>query len=358
MEEQQLGEKLDYKGFWDWFLTKEQDFYTIVKEGSQEAIEKDFFDSIAPRLSQINEGYYFLTGMSDDSTAELVLTADGEIRNIIFIEELIEAAPELDHWKFTALKPAMDIKNVNVTMGDYQFTKDNIFFYSNEQEEYPDEIDLVFVYEGNAENKEAVTTGVCIFLDNFLGELNFATQIDTFTVTGIDQAKKELVPIGKLKDFLAWREREFTEKYKSIKRANVEDEFSILRATLNNERPLIACMNLPLLNYEAKASYPWIAVLKFQYNGDHNDGLPEKEDFEKLGDIEDKVIEDLKEKGYLYIGRETADNIKESYFAGKDFREISKVFKTIKDDYPEYKTSFRIFKDKYWQFFKYYNNAV
>jgi hypothetical protein len=71
-------------------FNREKSFYQVVKNGDQEAIEKDFFDKIAPRLSQINEGYYFLTGMSDDSTAELVLTADGEIRNVVFIEELIE----------------------------------------------------------------------------------------------------------------------------------------------------------------------------------------------------------------------------------------------------------------------------
>lgn len=70
MEEKQLGKEFDYKGFWDWFLTKEKDFYDAVKNRGQESIEKDFFDHIAPRLSQINEGYYFLTGMSDDSTAD------------------------------------------------------------------------------------------------------------------------------------------------------------------------------------------------------------------------------------------------------------------------------------------------
>lgn len=353
-----MNEKLDYKGFWEWFLTKEKDFYQTVAKGNQEAIEKDFFDSIAPQLSQINGGYYFLTGMSDDSTAELVITADGEIRNIVFVEELIEAAPKLDHWKFTALKSEKNIENVGVEMGDYRFSKENIFFYSKEQTEYPDEIDLVFVYDGNDDNKDAITTGVCIFLDSFLGELNFATQIDTFTVVGKDKAEQELVPIEKLKDFLLWREREFTEKYKSAQRPDIEEEFSILRATLDNERPLIACMNLPLLNYDAKASYPWISVLKFHYDGDGNDGLPEKEDFEKLSDIEDKAIEELKEKEYLYIGRETTDNVKESYFAGKDFRQISKVFKSIKDNNPKYKISFNIFKDKYWQYFKYYNNAV
>lgn len=358
MEEKENKQKLDYKEFWDWFVTMEKNFYHVVKEGGQESIEKDFFDVISPKLRQVNEGYYFLAGMFDHSTAELIITVEGQIKNIVFAEELIAAAPVLEHWRFTALKPAMDVNKVNITMDGYQFTKDNIFFYSREQEKYPDEIDLVFVYDGNAENKNAITTGVCIFLDSFLGELNFATQIDTFTVVGKEHAEKELVPVEKLKDFLSWREREFTEKYKSVKRAEAEDEFSILRAQLDNERPLIACMNLPLLQFDAKASYPWISVIKAHYNGDNNDGLPEKEDFEKLSDIEDKAVEELKEAGYLYIGRESADNVKESFFAGKDFRQIAKVFQKIKQSNPEYQMSFRIFKDKYWQFFEYYNNAV
>lgn len=347
-------EEKQYTDFWNWFLTHEKDFYQIVKEGGQGTIEKDFFEIIASKLNNIKDGYYFLTGMSDDVTAELIITVDGEIANIVFAEELIEAAPKMGHWKFTALKPAMDIQKVSVGMGDYSFSKDNISFYSNELEDYQDEIDLVFVYHGNAKNKDAITTGVCLFLDNFLGELNFATQIDTFRVIGIDQAEKDLVPIEKLQDFLLWREREFTEKYKSVKRTDDEDEFSILRADLENGRPLIACMNMHLLEYDAKASYPWISVLKFHYNGDHNDGLPEKDDFEKLSDIEDLAIEELKVHGYLYIGRESADNIKESYFAGKDFRKISKVFNIIKRNNPEYNISVRIFKDKYWQYFKYY----
>ncbi|MDR6546936.1 hypothetical protein J2810_003005 [Chryseobacterium rhizosphaerae] len=357
MEEKEFKERLEYKDFWDWFLTMEKKFFEVVKEGEQEAIEKDFFNIISPKLNQVNEGYYFLTGMFDEDTAELIITVEGEVKNIVFAEELIVAAPKLNHWIFRALKPAIDIQNLNIELGEHKFSKDTVSFYANEQEEYPDEIDLVFVYQGTAENKKAVTTGVCVLLDNFLGELNFATQIDTFTVIGIDQAEKELVPIEKLKDFLDWREREFIEKYKSIERDDKEEKFSILRAYLENSRPLIACMNLSLLQYDAKASYPWVSVLKIHYNGDDNDGLPEKEDFEKLNDIENKAIEELKKGGYLYIGRESADNIKESFFVGKDFRRASKVFKTIRQDNPGYKISFGIFKDKYWQYFKDYENA-
>lgn len=342
-----------YKDFWDWFLTKEKDFFEVMK--SHQNIETDFFDVMAPKLRQINEGYYFLAGMSEDSVAELIITVDGDIKNIVFAEELIAAAPQLEGWKFTALKPEMNLEH-GINMDGRDFSKDNIFFYSNEIEDYPDEIDVTFVYEGlTEENKNDCVTGVCIFLDNFLGELNFATQIDTFNVIGKQDAKNDLVPVSKLKDFLLWREREFTEKYKNIKSFDEDDNFSIFEATLNDGRPLIAAINTSLLNYDAKASYPWISVLKVQYNGENNNGLPEQRDFEKLSNIEEQIIAELKIKdGNLYIGRENADNLKESYFASKDFRKPSKILQKAIKENPEYKMTLEIYKDKYWQSFERY----
>lgn len=44
--------------------------------------------------------------MYNASTAELVVTADGDIKTFVWVEELIAAAPKLANWKFTALKPA------------------------------------------------------------------------------------------------------------------------------------------------------------------------------------------------------------------------------------------------------------
>jgi hypothetical protein len=343
-----------YQDFWDWFITKEKEFYEEVK--IQNNIETNFFDIIAPKLKQINEGYYFLAGMSDDTTAELIITVEGEIKNIVFAEEIIAVAPKLDGWKFTALKPEMNLTS-GIEMEGYKFSGDNIFFYANEIEGYPDEIDITFVYEDlNAENKNSAVTGVCIFLDNFLGELNFATQIDTFNVIGKDEAEKELVPISKLKDFLLWREREFTEKYKDVKDFGEEDAYTVLEAILNNGLPLIATINTTSLKYDAKASYPWISVLKIEYNGEQNNGLPEKEDYEKLNDIEEGAFQNLKsEEGNIYIGRESADNVREIYFASKDFRTPSKVLRTIINDHSEYKMSLEIYKDKYWQSFERYN---
>lgn len=349
-----MKEKGTYKAFWDWFLTKEKIFFEIVK--SRVNIEQQFFDVIGPELAKINSGYYFLSGMCDENTAELIVTVEGDIRKIAFAEELIAAAPEIDHWKFTALKPETDIENVGVRLNGFEFTKDNICFYSNEIENYPDEIDLVFVYDDfTEENKSSITTGVCIFLDNFLGELNFAVQIDTFSIIGKSDAHKELVPIEKLKEFLLWREREFTEKYKDVEISAADDQFSLFEGALDNGMPLMGVVNVSLLKYSARASYPWISLLKIHYEGDHQ-GLPLEKDYNAMNLIEDKAVELLSPAdGHLYIGRETADSSKIIYFASKDFRQPSIVLDGLIKENKEYKISLEIYKDKYWQSFERYN---
>ena len=131
--------------------------------------------------------------MDDDNTVELIITPDGTVKNIIFVEELISSAPEIEGWRFTALKPALDIKDVNIAMAGYNFNNEKLSFYSNEIPGCPDEIDITIIHKDfNEENKSTITNGTYIFLDNYLGELDFATTIDSLKVIGQNEAQKEL----------------------------------------------------------------------------------------------------------------------------------------------------------------------
>ena len=103
-----------YTTFWQWFQQHQQHFYHIVDQGSKTEIERDFFDRLTPELEKVHSGIFFLTGMLAPQTAELILTPDGIIPNIVFVEELIAAAPEIAGWKFTALKPESDIHQVGI----------------------------------------------------------------------------------------------------------------------------------------------------------------------------------------------------------------------------------------------------
>ncbi len=191
-------------------------------------------------------------------------------------------------------------------------------------------------------------------MDNFLGELNSVATIDKVTVIPKDQAEKELIPIAKLKEYLIWREKEFVEKYTGFRYDTEHDIYSSFEAALNNGRPLIAIMNTTLLEWDSKASHPWLLRVEITYDGNNTNGMPDNNTYELLNKFEDEVLLELKDfDGYLNIGRQTADNAREIYFACKDFRKPSKVLNELTKKYTDkLDLTYDIYKDKYWQSFE------
>ncbi|MGO4773572.1 DUF695 domain-containing protein [Flavobacterium sp. W22_SRS_FK3] len=341
-----------YSDFWNWFLKHEKEFFKIVEIG--ENIHQGFFDKLAPKLKEIHDGIYFLTGMFNDETAELILTPDGEIRNIYVIEELVNNAPKIKGWKFTSLKPASDSEDVSITYENFEFNSDNLKFYPNLHKSYPDEIDLTVVYGDFEEGKKStVTNGVYIFLDNFLGELHSVTLIDNLKVIGNENVSQELIPIEKLKEYLIWREKEFVEKYEGLRHDTENDNYSSLEAKTKEGEIVLAIVNSDILDWDKKASHPWVLSIEIPFDGSNNNGMPDGETYQLLNEIEDEIMLDLKDlDGYLNIGRETSSGNREIYFACKEFRKPPKVLDKIIKKYNQFEISYEIYKDKYWQSFK------
>jgi hypothetical protein len=240
----------------------------------------------------------------------LIITADGDVKNIVFVEELVQAAPALEGWKFTALKPAMDIDNLGINLGGFEFTADKLSFYPNQVIGCPDEIDITVVHEDyNQENDSAITNGVYIFLDNYLGELEFACNVDNLQVAAVAEINTELIPISKLKDYLNWRQKEFIEKYEGVSYNAQTASYSMLEGTLKSGNKLLAVINTEVINWDHKASHPWILDVEISYNGEDNNGMPDKATYQLLDEFEDRILAELQDShGYLNIGRETADN--------------------------------------------------
>lgn len=337
--------------FWVWFEKNQKYFFKTIK--NHHNIERDFFDKISPKLKELNDGVFYLAGMCDDTTAELILTPDGVIKNIAFIEELVEAAPHIPGWKFTALKPALSIDNVKIEMDGYVFDKDTLSFYSIEHKNYPDEIDIVVAHSQFKKEHESVfSSGVCIFLDNLLGEMEFATTIDKLKTIDKAEAERELVPIEKLKAFLTWRQKEFLEKYEGERHNTENDSYASYESSLKDSgKKLIAIINTTLLDWDRKASHPWLMIVKLNFKGDESTGMPDEITYSELENFENQIMDQLKDsEGYLNVGRETGDNLREIYFACKEFRKPSKVLHNLTAEYLGIlNVSFDIYKDKYWQ---------
>jgi hypothetical protein len=345
-----------YNDFWEWFQSNAERFLQIVKAHNN--IETAFFVPLDKQLKALKPDYQYLCGMYDEQTAELILSADGNLRQIAFVEELVQAAPEIKNWKITALKQASDIEDCNVEMFGYNFNNDSLQFYEDSNSDYPDQIELVFVHnELTEENKNEILTGINILLDIFLGELEFATQVDYIDVIGPNEAVKDLIPLVKLKEYLKWRHKEFIEKYEGTFRLSEEDEFLGFEAILPDERPLIAFMNKGLLNWEAKASHPWMLDISFHFDGDNNNGLPDDKTYALMDKIEDEINAALSDKdGFLNIGRQTGGNGRLVYIACKSFRKPSLVIHDFQKRYADQiQIEYDIVKDKYWLSLKKYN---
>ena len=349
----------NYSDFWNWFEQNQKEFHSIVNDGKK--IQSHFFKKLGPKLDELRDGFFYVTGMFDDQTAELIFTADGNIKNIAFVEELVLAAPKINGWLFTALKPQTNIENVSIEMNGYSFKKENLSFFSTTDSDIPDEINITIVYDDYNENDaKAINIGILIFIDNFLGELNSVTLIDSINIIGKNETTEELISIEKLKDFLIWREKEFIEKYESIKHSTENDAYVILEAELKNGKPVIALMNSDLLKWEEKASYQWILSVDIAFDGSENNGLPNDKSMEVLNNFEDDLLEFLTdENGQLNIGRETANGKRTIYFACKDFRKPSKIMAEIESKYKNtINLEFEIYKDKYWSTLNYFIKSV
>lgn len=339
----------NYSDFWNWFEKGEKNFYKIVNVGGN--IEKDFFDLVSPKLEQLHDGIFLLTGMYDKNTAELVFTPEGNIKNFVFVKDLVEAAPKIDGWRFTAFKPYIEGEDFAIEMNGFTFNSEKLFFYANVDKEYPDEIDLsIYHVDCNEKNKSVIGNGSYIFLDNYLGELEFATTVDNVEIVSKPEDNIELIPIDKLRDYLIWREKEFVDKYEGIRYNTENDAYSSLEATRESGIKLIAIVNTTLMEWDAKPSHPWILTVKIFYDGKNNNGFPDDETYQLLNQIEEDLMDDLKDfEGYLNIGRETSDNVREIYFACKEFNKPSKAASLIVSKYLNVlEIEYEIFKDKYW----------
>lgn len=351
-----LGKKespiTSYNDFWDWFLKHEKEFFKVVQNG--ENIDQSFFKKLSPKLDEIHDEIYFLAGMFDEHTAELILTPDGAIRNIFLVEELVDSAPEINGWKFTALKPATNIEDFSIDYDGTEFSTENLKFYPNIHKDYPDEIDLTIVYDDFDEDKKGIqTNGIYIFLDNFLGELHSITLIDSLKVVGKKDISEELIPIEKLKDYLIWREKEFVEKYEGVRHNTENDNYSSLEAKTKDGEIVLAIVNSDLVHWDKKASHPWVVSIEIPFDGSNNNGMPDNETYQLLNEIEDEIMLELNDlDGYLNVGRETSSGKREIHFACKEFRKPPKVLNEIIKKYNQVEVSYEIYKDKYWQSFK------
>lgn len=341
-----------FEEFWHWFSSQESKFKKAIT--NRKDIEESFLNPLKEAVDKLAPNIFFLAGLNQDKEFELIFTPDGNLKTVCYVEDLVNSSPNLSGWKFIALKPPTPSnQEFGINMYGHEFRLNDMFFVPVKIEFHPDLIKLVIVYqEINDENKNNYSNAIYILLENFIGEYNLMTQIDEIDFANDNKfEKKDLVPISKLREYLNWRQKEFLEKYEGIKYSIEDDEYSILEFESNEEKA-VAVINKDLINWDKKASHPWLLIISINFEEYNYD-----DKWDKLDSFEDDLNKQLLAKnGFLNVGRRTGSCEREIFWANKDFRQIVKVIDhSAKQLDNGFSLQYDLFKDKYWQTLEIFN---
>lgn len=338
--------------FWIWFVAKQDGFYKRIKKSDDET--PIVLDEILEEVQKFHSGIYGLIGFYEPNVLEFVFTSDGEIKNFVFIDELVAKAPKLSNWKFTRLKPKITHFDPAIHTNDLVFSKEKLSFYTVDDPEYPDEIDIVLLHEDyvKEEDHRAVMNGCLLYLDNCLGELDFATKIDYIDLKRKEEMPKgtETIPIEKLSDYVLWREKEFLQRYESTDTPLPENEKSNLLEAEVDGYPLFAVVSTCWREWPYKPFYCWAVKLVIHYKGQEN-GLPSKEQLELIQEYESRFIDSLSFLPICHVGRTTHQHESTVYLYTNEYNQVSRsISQFLADTASEsFEVTYHIYRDKYWR---------
>ncbi len=336
--------------FWQWFVDNEERFRDYEDQDSEKT--HDFLDELIHELKPFNPWLKALAGGDGHGKYELIITADGDIALFPKVEQLIAVAPDIDGWKLTAHKPPLGFDQIRIDMYDKEFSAETVQFYPLINPEYPDEVNIVLTHPGYKEDEdEQFQTAGMIYLENGLGELNTAVQIDKYVVGELPSETDgmEIIPITKLNEYLNWREKEFVEKYESSGKSRPEESYTVLEAKDNENKPMFATIDAGFRDWEYRSAFPWLLQIDINYKGDE-EGLPDKTQMEELQNREDEIMALLiTDSATHYTGHRTYDNYRSIYFYTNNYSRASRILHNYLEKYQRHsQIVFFIRKDKYW----------
>jgi hypothetical protein len=342
--------------FWQWFVDNEHRFREHEKNDSDQALS--FLEELIQEMQPFNSYLKALAGPDSNGNYELIITSDGDIALFCKVEELVNAAPPVPNWLFTAHKPALGFESISIDLYGLQFTTATTSFYPIVQEKYPDEVNIVLTHTGyDKELDDHFQAGGMIYLENGLGEVNTATKIDNYETGPLPAEDKgiEVIPISKLNEYLNWREKEFVEKYESVPEER-PDTFHLLEAEDKDGKKMLLAVNMECRYWDKKPAYSWLLQVNINYTGDET-GFPFEEQLMAMQTLEEEMFTLLPEDRTILAGNKTYDNCKNIYFYVSEYKTTAALLNQfVENKETPYEILFFIRRDKYWRTMEQYFN--
>ena len=188
--------------FWTWF----SGFASRIQG---EYVPESWLDELLGQLQRFDTRLYFLLS-NGDLPRELIITADGNKHAFPAAEALVEAAPDLEDWRFIALKPAMGFQ-FRHTDGPVKLDVSQLWFMPRVSVDDPSSLEIVLAVP-DADfvlAQQSVDTAFTI-LETAIGERSCATDIAEVTVDDIPENPRDhgYLRLPLLPEFIATHKRQ------------------------------------------------------------------------------------------------------------------------------------------------------
>jgi hypothetical protein len=197
--------------FWNWFKENQLRFIKINSADTSKDEKEKLLDDILDHLHRYCDKLFFEIGGWPDQDQELIITADGDIDFFERVEELINDAPEIKGWSFTAFTQPIDL-DFTSNFEDVELKPIEMWFLPLDSKSNPKSIGFRICLANYelVKDSEWLEAAVYRVLDNVLGEKSFALDVDYIEIKGMPPGKPEdqgLIELKDLASFVKWKKK-------------------------------------------------------------------------------------------------------------------------------------------------------
>jgi hypothetical protein len=192
--------------FWSWFKEHSKSYLSI--DEIDEDAKEQLLDDLLGHLHEYCDQLYFQVGGMPGEEQELIITAEGNTDFFEQVEILVNNAPDINNWAFTAfIQPQDDLNTTNFE--DVELKPADMWFMPLDSASKPKSIGIKVCtpnYDLVSESKW-FKSAVFKVLDTVLGEKTFALDIDhiEFGKTPDKPEDHGMIELAELPAFVKWK---------------------------------------------------------------------------------------------------------------------------------------------------------
>ncbi len=182
--------------FWNWFNRNIANF-----ESHNTAVLEKVLQELNIQLKKVCPGIFAEVSKTSEGQYNLVISTGGCTNRIKVVKELIDNAPTIPNWKFTAFKQKVN-SDFTILYKNLEFTPSKMYFYPIHHNECLDVI--VYIKDINGFDYVVIANFGFKSLDNILGEYDCITKLRhiDFQDLNTEPNKACLLPLSELPKYV------------------------------------------------------------------------------------------------------------------------------------------------------------